>query len=205
MVSDLINSDTMTAVHLHPTLWRTCRVLTGPTRLRLLRLLMASRSLSVTEAAGRLGLSMSRASQELRRLNSRGLLAATRRGPEVRYRIQPDPEVPDAPAMTAAIRAGLRRPGPAVDAAFARIAFGFTCPRRLQIMTRLLGRPMGPVSLARATGIPLRSLMRHLRILADRRLLRGIDGCYHVVSGAHPLHKALLGQLRNSSPPPRGS
>lgn len=205
MVTDLINSDTMSASHLHPTLWRSCRVLTGPTRLRLLRLLMASRNLSVTEAAGRLGLSMSRASQELRRLNSRGLLGVTRRGPEVWYRLQPDPEVPDAAVMTEAIRAGLRRTGSVVDAEFARIAFGYTYPRRLQIVRLLLDRPMGPVSLARATGIPLRSLMRHLRILVDRRLLRAVDGYYHIVSGPHPLQRAILRQLRNSTPPPRAS
>ena len=205
MVSDLINSDTMSGTQLHPTLWRTCRVLTGATRLRLLRLLMASRTLSVTEAAGRLRLSMSRASQELRRLNSRGLLAATRHGPEVWYRLEPDPEVPDAAAMTEAIRAGLRRTGSAVDAEFARIAFGYTYPRRLQIVRLLLDRPMGPVSLARATGIPLRSLMRHLRILADRRLVRAVDGYYHIVAGPHPLQKAILRQLRNSPHPPRAA
>ncbi|MBM4153745.1 MAG: ArsR family transcriptional regulator [Lentisphaerae bacterium] len=205
MVSDLINSDTMNAIQLHPTLWRTCRVLTGLTRLRLLRLLMTSRTLSVTEAAGRLRLSMPRASQELRRLNSRGLLAATRRGPEVWYRLQPDPEVPDAAAITEAIRAALRRKEPAVDAEFARIAFGYTYPRRLQIVRRLLDRPMGPASLARATGIPLRSLKRHLRILADRRLVRAVDGLYHVVSHPHPLQKVILRQLRNSPPPRPGS
>lgn len=205
MVSDFINSDTMRNGQLHPTVWRTCRVLAGATRLRLLRLLMASRTLSVTEAAGRLGISMSRTSQELRRLNSRGLLAATRRGPEVWYRIQPDPEVPDAAAMTEAIRAGLQRKGPAADAEFARVAFGYAYPRRLQVVRLLLDRPMGPVPLARATGIPLRSLMRHLRILVDRRLLRAVDGCYHIVSGPHPLQKAILRQLRDSPSPPRGS
>lgn len=205
MVSDFINSDTMNDGHLHPTLWRSCRVLTGPTRLRLLRLLTASRSLSVTEAAGRLRLSMSRASQELRRLNSRGLLAVTRHGSEVRYRLQPDPEVPNAAAMTEAIRAGLRHRGAAVDAEFARIAFGYTYPRRLQIVRLLLDRPAGPVSLARATGIPLRSLMRHLRILVDRRQVRAVDGRYHIVAGPHPLQKAILRQLRNSPHPPRAA
>ena len=63
---------------LAPTLWRTCRVLAGATRLALLRLIIESPDLRVADLAALAGLSESRTSQELRRLQARGLVQALR-------------------------------------------------------------------------------------------------------------------------------
>ena len=193
----------MVGATLNPTLWRTCRVLAGGTRVRLLGLVMTSPGLTVTEMAGRLRIGVSRASQELRRLNSRGLLAATRVGSEVRYRLSPDPQVADAEALTAAIRARLRVPGAAPDAAFLRIASCFTHPRRLAITRELLKGPRAVAVLRRGTGIPLRALKRHLVLLRARGVVGRDDGVYRLRPVRHPLFRAIVGRLLASETPPR--
>ena len=76
---------------LHPTLWRTCRVLAGPTRLRLLRRVIARPGLTVQQLADAQDIGKSRASQELRRLQSRGLIQARRKSARVAYHPVPDP------------------------------------------------------------------------------------------------------------------
>ncbi len=184
---------------LHPTLWRTCRVLAGPTRVRLLRVLLANPGLTVTETAERLNLGLSRASQELRRINARGLLAVCRVGAEVRYRLAPDPLVADAAPLTESIQRVLRRGGDRTTADFVRVARGFTYPRRLAIVRRLLTGPAARVAIRHATGIPLPSLKRHLRILVRCRLVRARDGVYHLLPACHPLLRAILDCLRRDS------
>ncbi len=164
----------------------------------MLRLVMASPGLTVTEMAGRLRIGLSRASQELRRLNSRGLLAATRVGSEVRYRLSPDPQVADAEVLTGAIRAGLRAPGVAPDAVFLRIASCFTHPRRLAIVRELLKGPRAVAALRHDTGIPLRSLKRHLVLMHTRGIVGREDGVYRLCRGRHPLFRAIVSCLGSS-------
>jgi DNA-binding transcriptional ArsR family regulator len=193
----------MAGALLNPTLWRTCRILAGATRVRMLRLVMASPGLTVTEMAGRLRIGLSRASQELRRLNSRGLLAATRAGSEVRYRLSPDPQVADAGVLTAAIRAGLRASGVAPDAAFLRIASCFTHPRRLAIVRELLKGPRAVAVLRHGTGIPLRALKRHLVLMCTRGIVGRKDGVYWLRPVRHPLFRAIMSRPGISGIPPR--
>ncbi len=64
--------------NLNPTLWRTCRMLTGTNRVRLLRELHDHPGQSVSQLAAALGIGPSDASQELRRIQSRGLLKSER-------------------------------------------------------------------------------------------------------------------------------
>ncbi|OQW94617.1 MAG: hypothetical protein BWK77_08935 [Verrucomicrobia bacterium A1] len=191
----------MKGERLNPTLWRTCRVLAGATRVRMLRLLMTSPAPTVTEVAGCLGIGLSRASQELRRLNSRGLLEVHRSGAEVRYRLGADPQVADAAGLTAAIHAGLRSCGAARDEVFVRIASCFTHPRRLEIVRAMLRGPQTPGMLRRATGIPYRALKRHLALLHDRQVLRREDGEYRLSACRHPLFRAIVTCLRSDTAP----
>ena len=63
---------------LQPTLWRTCRVLANRTRLRMFHLLLHQPGQTVSAIAERLGLTVPVASQNLRALEARGLLALSR-------------------------------------------------------------------------------------------------------------------------------
>ena len=89
---------------LNPTVWRTCRVLSHPGRLRLLQEVLRQPERSVSQLAEDLSIGVSDASQQLRRLQSRGLLKRTCRGLEVIYRPIPDPQVPSAKPLLLALQ-----------------------------------------------------------------------------------------------------
>jgi len=97
---------------LNPTVWRTCRVLSHPGRLRLLQEVLRQPERSVSQLAEDLSIGVSDASQQLRRLQSRGLLKRTCRGLEVIYRPIPDPQVPSAKPLLLALQKTL---GPRPD------------------------------------------------------------------------------------------
>ncbi|MBM3889971.1 MAG: helix-turn-helix transcriptional regulator, partial [Verrucomicrobia bacterium] len=65
---------------LRPTLWRTCRVIANPTRLKIFALLAEQPGQTVSGVADRLKLPLSEASESLRALEARGLLTARREG-----------------------------------------------------------------------------------------------------------------------------
>lgn len=105
---------------LHPTLWRTCRVLAGPTRLRLLRRVIARPGLTVQQLADAQDIGKSRASQELRRLQSRGLIQARRKSARVAYHPVPDPLVATAKPLLEAMKTAFASTAPRQD----RLAIG---------------------------------------------------------------------------------
>jgi DNA-binding transcriptional ArsR family regulator len=191
-VSRLIKHETGGGkMELHPTLWRTCRVLAGTTRLRLLRLVYHKSDRSVSEMAGLAGISVPRASQELRRLNSRGLMQAVRKGREVCYRLVPDPQVPDAAPLLEAVLQSLGQSRGKSESTCRRIAIAFAHPRRLSIIRALLQGPstfnalMDHVRFTRAT------LHRHLLILRSCRMVQLDGGRYHWIPDPHPMARAL--------------
>ena len=173
---------------LSPTLWRTCRVLAGPTRLRLLDLVRAKPLRTVSELADRAGLKLSRASQELRRLHSRGLLQAVRSGRQVQYQAAPDPLVRSAKPLLEALNCSLQRHSPAECV---RIASAFSHPRRLLLARVLMGHPRTPEELLAMTGIPRVSLMRHLRALRSRGLVAREGRVFYLQPDPHPLARCL--------------
>ncbi len=174
---------------LAPTLWRTCRVLAGETRLGLLRLIIESPDLRVTDLAASAGLSESRTSQELRRLQARGLVQAVRAGAAVSYRPAPDPLVASAKPLLAAVSAALAK-YPADDAI--RVAKAFGHERRLQIVRTLLKSPCGFTELATAAAMSEMALFRHLQVLRAGGMVRKGKRGWELAPQAHPLAQALL-------------
>ena len=83
--------------NLNPTLWRTCKMLAGQTRIRLLRQLHRQPGPCVADLGKAVGIKRSDASQELRRIQSRGLLKSMRQGIPLVYRMEPDPKSPPPP------------------------------------------------------------------------------------------------------------
>ena len=70
------------------------KILSNPTRLRLLHALVRAGEMRVTDLAKAVGMKPQAVSNQLQRLVDRGILGSERRGVEVRYRIV-DPCVPD--------------------------------------------------------------------------------------------------------------
>lgn len=178
-------------MELHPTLWRTCRVLAGLTRLRLLKEIIMAPGQSVSRLADSIGIKLSRASQELRRLNSRGLVTATRAGPEVRYSSRTDPQVPAAAPLLDALSRSLRRNSESALGACRRAAKGFSHPRRIAIGRELLRGPRTFAGLAFALKMPSVAVRRHLRIMLRFGAVRRRGKHYAFIPGTHPLSRCL--------------
>lgn len=173
---------------LTPTLWRTSRVLAGPTRLGLLRRILAVPGSRVGELAAAEGLSESRASQELRRLQARGLVQTVREGRYVTYRPVPDPKVASAKPLLAAAKAAMaKRP---VDETI-RVAKAFGHDRRLSIVRVLRRGACGFADLSASTGMPEMALSRHLRVLREGGVARKTKAGWELAPTAHPLARAL--------------
>lgn len=181
---------------LNPTLWRTCRVLAGPTRLHLLRLVLAKPGATVSGLAADAGIGLSRASQELRRLQSRGLVGVERHASFVQYLPTPDPQVPSARPLLQALKASFDRGGPAQDEDIRLLAIALSHPRRILIFRELLDGPRTLPMLQSSLGIPYPSAIRHLRLLKEGHLVRVRSGLFRPVRNSHPLAQCL-GTLLN--------
>jgi len=177
---------------LNPTLWRTCRMLSGSTRIHLLRRLEDHPGGNVSELARAVGVGLSAASQELRRIQSRGLLQAERRQASLVYRFGADPQVPSAAPILKALRLALAHRHPRGDAQIQAIARGFGHPRRIALLKSLMLAPKNAFALQREFHLAYRSLDRHLRTLLDSGLVRRENRVLHFVPPVHPLAKALL-------------
>jgi len=183
---------------LHPTLWRTCRILSGPTRLALLRAVISSPAQSVGGLAAQLHLSIPRASQELRRLQSRGLIQASRRGMNVLYRPVPDRLVSTAPPLLQAMQEAFLHFAPTEDGQTVQIATAFSHARRLLIIRLLLFGPARTRVLEEMSGMSRDALNRHLRKLRDAGLIRREGRKIQLVEPSHPLARSLLEILKDS-------
>ncbi len=178
---------------LHPTLWRTCRVLSGRTRLRLLRHVLETPGLNVSQLAGLVGIGVSDASQELRRLQSRGLLKRTQSGPAVIYLPEADLQVAAAAPLLAALQA--MWPGKTEIDEVIRIAKGLASERRIALFRALRQQPRTTVQLADHFRTVPAYLKQNLRVLREGGWTAKQDGRHTILPAATPLAAALLGQL----------
>lgn len=176
---------------LNPTLWRTCRVLAGTARIRLLRLVLAHPDLGVSRLAEEAGIGQSDASQELRRLQSRGLLRRLRRGRRILFRPQPDPQVPSAAPLLKALKAVLTAESPARDPEICRIAMGFAHETRLRIARELARKPRRLAPLATALRLSPSTLAHHLHWLRAGGWVRAEGAWLLYTPPRHPVARTL--------------
>jgi len=179
----------MADIVLRPTFWRTCRVLANRERLNILALLSRERELSVSLVAARLQVPVARASLYLRALEARSVLQVRRTGRHVMYRFA---EAGYLAPLLRALRQALERGKHSHQVAFA-LTTAFTHPRRIEIYKSLTERAQKLFALARATGIPAGTLLRHLHKLQSRGYVtheRRRD-VYSVTTHQHPLGRAL--------------
>ena len=185
--------------NLNPTLWRTCKMLVGNTRIRLLRELREHPGECVSALGKRAGIGESAASQELRRIQSRGLLQAERRGIHLIYRMAADPQVSSAAPLLKAIQAALSTLPPERDAEMAAIAAGFSHERRIRMARALLEGPLPAVELQFVVRISAHPFHAHLAtLLASGFATRSPDGVQFSVPD-HPLAKALATLVRQGA------
>ena len=178
--------------NLNPTLWRTCRMLSGSTRIRLLRALHDQPGLNVTEYARALNIGRSDASQELRRIQSRGLLQSEHCGVSVIYRLGTDPQVASAAPLLKALKSTLDSFPPDQDADICVMAHAFAHPKRIAILKSLSNAPQTTDVLQKEVRTSFSNLHRHLQAILASGLARRDAGALRLVSTTHPLAKTLF-------------
>jgi len=121
------------------------------------------------------------ASESLRLLESRGLLAVRRVGRRVEYRLGPRGGAGGlrAGGLVAALELAFRGERDPVEVLF-RGATAFTHPRRIAIFRALQAQPRTLRQIEAATGIPQRALGRHLTKLEARGFVRRAQGRYRI-------------------------
>lgn len=183
--------------NLNPTLWRTCRMLAGPTRIHLLRAIHERPGLAVGQLAKVIGIGRSDASQELRRIQSRGLLKSERHGALLIYRMEPDPQVASAAPLLKALRAALAYPA-VRDVEIWTLANGLAYPRRIAIAQALLASPRTEIDLCAALNLSSFAIYAHAKVLRECGWVQRNKGLLRLAPPRHPLAGALLGQLQTA-------
>jgi DNA-binding MarR family transcriptional regulator len=175
----------------HPTLWRTCRVLANRTRLEALKRLWHEPNQTVSALAGRLNFGIPAMSQYLRALESRSLLRVRRIGRYVKYRLPPDSAEGAAAKLLSVLRRQLIKKDKSVNDVQTLVA-AFTHPRRVQIIQAVHGRPQTLAQLRQATRISSRALHRHMQQLRKRNLIVRRHGTYEIAGHLEPLAAELI-------------
>ena len=178
--------------NLNPTLWRTCRVLAGRTRIKLLRQLHDHPGQNVSELAMSVGIGRSAASQELRRLQSRGLLQAERNGSHLLYRMGSDPQVLSAAPLLKALKAAFATCPPERDEVICSIATGLAYPRRIALAKALMKTPQTELALQLSVKFSSFATYTHLRILMNSGFIRRDKRLLRFEPVAHPLARELV-------------
>jgi Mn-dependent DtxR family transcriptional regulator len=175
-----------------PTLWRTCRALANVRRLKMIQyLLLQKGKVRVTDVSRGLRIPLPVASENLRILNARGLLQATRSGREVVYRVAAGPSLPSARLILEAVTQDLVSKRISLKTMFDALT-GFTHPRRILLVQAVAQGFVRTGELRRATGIPRGSLARQLSKLVRRGYLEKHKECYHLASPTTTLARSLL-------------
>jgi DNA-binding transcriptional ArsR family regulator len=175
---------------LHPTLWRTCRVLANAKRIELLYTLFQHPDLCVFELAEATGIRPEHASLHLRALSSRGLIRQTRRKMRLICRAEANNEL-DAPA---ALLRGLKEchsQGMTAEQVV-RQSTAFTHSRRIEIMRVIPESGLSMDALQQQTHISYAALLRHLKKLERRGFVMIGRNLVQRATPPDPLSKALL-------------
>lgn len=184
--------------HLNPTLWRTCKMLSGQTRIRLLRQLHQHPGRNVRDLGAAVGIKRAGASQELRRIQSRGLLKSARHGCPLVYSMQPDPQVASAAPLLKAIQTALTSRPPERDLEMCVLTHGLAHERRIRIARALLESPRSISDLGPIVNVPAPSLAKHVRALINSGFATKRNDQIHFTEPRHPLARALVVLLKQT-------
>ena len=177
---------------LSPTLWRTCRVLSGETRMALFRRIVETPGQTVSALAKAEEISLARASQELRRLQSRGLVGVERSGRFVRYYPEADPLVSSAKPLLRAMQEACARYPAAGDRRSTLLAKGVSHAKRMALVQALRAGPLEFGEMQARLDLPEQTLRHHVRFLAEGGWVERQEGKWGLVPGEHPLAMALM-------------
>jgi predicted transcriptional regulator len=151
---------------LHPTLWRTCRVLANRKRLQILAFVFQNPGKTVSFISNEVRLPMPVASNYLRSLEARGILTVQRIANRVKY-FPATGKSATSKELVIALRKVFYRQNEAIDMIFKTVT-AFTHPRRVEIYRALQGKALSFEHLRNITHISTPALRRHLNKLKSR-------------------------------------
>lgn len=189
----------MSGNKLKPTLWRTCRAVRNPLRLRLLKAVFEhDGEFCVRDFAKLLQMDEALTSVYLRQLNARGLIGVSRERIRVVYNTAPDRTLPDSLKFRESLKAYFSQPLPDKwETELVRIVDAFSHPNRLAMLIRLAQGPATIHELFEAAGVVVKSIYHHLRFFTTAGLIEREDS-YHsptiirLVPQRHPVTCTLL-------------
>ena len=184
---------------LNPTLWRTCKMLAGKTRIRLLRQLYAHPGMHVSALGTSVQIGQATASQELRRIQSRGFLQSERRGTYLIYRMAADPQVSSAAPLLGAIQTALSTLSVEEDEQMWVLAAGLSHERRIRIFRSLFKAPQSVLDLQVTLYIPHHSLREHLNTLVKSGFVARSGIRFRFKVPDHPLARALAQLIKEGA------
>ncbi len=175
---------------LHPSLWRTCRVLANEKRLGLVWELFREGESSVTRLGDAVGMRNSMASAYLRAVNARGIILSRRENKYVFYRPEANPEVEGAVELLGGLRAAYEMFMPM--SLVMKHLTAFTHERRIAAVQAVASGAMEESQLSVKTGISPQALYRHLKKLETRGYIQISKGMVLLSEQSHPLSSVLL-------------
>lgn len=180
---------------LSPSLWRTCKMLAGLKRIELLRQIYETPGRNVRTLGTAVGIKRSDASQELRRIQSRGLLRSRRQGVPLVYRMETDPLVPSAAPLLKALQSTFSNRPAKQDPYICAMARGLASERRIAIAQMLLSAPQSPVALRIHLNCSAPALAKNVRTLILSGFVRRKNGMLHFRTPLHPVAQTLARML----------
>jgi DNA-binding transcriptional ArsR family regulator len=173
-----------------PTLWRTCRALANPSRLRLFAALVRKQPQTVSGLAEQVGLSLPLASMFLRTMESRGLLSVRRLRRNVEYQISAAGDEPALAELIKALKSAIKHEEKPIALIF-HLATGFTHPARVEVYRQLAVASAFEEDLAHAMQLSLPAIRRHVQKLLRRGYLKAKEQRYEVVQHPHEVGRVL--------------
>jgi len=167
-------------------------MLAGKTRMKLLRCMEEHPGQNVTQLAKAVGIGISDASQELRRIQSRGLLKAEHRHANLIYHFEADPQVSSALPLLKALRTALASSTSDANEKMCEMANSLGHIRRIEMLKALMKKPQSAYSLQKQMQFPYPNIHRHLQPLLKCGFVRRNKQLLRYVPPRHPLGKALI-------------
>lgn len=175
---------------LRPTLWRTCRIIAGETRLQCLWNLFEKGELCVTEISDATGISPQNATTQLRALNSRGLITFRRQSMMVIYRAEANQAIDNAPELLQVLKESWERS--MSFETIIRMATALTHERRIEVIRALNESRKTFSELLNSTSMTASALARHLKKLEKRGFVKKTDKRYAIAHPGNSLGRTLL-------------
>ena len=177
--------------NLAPTLWRTCRVLANPDRLRCLKAVLAVPGRTVEDVATVVGLTEPQASLALRALQSRGILSSRRRSRWAHYYPEADASVVAASQFLSAAKSALID-NHMSEREMSNAMRAYTHPRRIAIVRALAHEDnLQRDEIGSMLGISREAMIRHLRKLKTLGVVRLKDETYSLAKPSSGLAESL--------------